>query len=89
MYDITKDAGYIRTVTTVLNENENGGESVIVTTHVLDNGDHDENSRYTQTTISLHSYGRSAELNLGDVLDCDALDKHILYIPRNRIYRSF
>ena len=83
MYDVRKDPNYIKTVTTVLNDDDNGGEHVIVTTHVLDNGDYDANSRYTQTTISLESYGRSAELHLGDVLDSDALDKHLQQLRKD------
>ena len=79
MYDVTKDEAYLKTVITVLNEDDNGGESVVVTTHVFDNeGDSEEVARtHTITTITLHSYGRSAELNLGDVLDKGALEEHL------------
>lgn len=67
----------INTFMTVLNPADNGGESVIVTTKVFDNGDYNRNSRYTETTIELHSYGRSASLNIGDAFDNGMMEEHL------------
>lgn len=70
-------ADLIKTITTCLNPDDNGGESVLVTTKVFDNGDYDKDSQYTETTIDLYSYGRSASLNIGDAFDSGKLEEHL------------
>ncbi len=67
----------IETITTNLTPNENGGEAVTVTTTVYDNGDHNARSKFTVTTITLQSYGRSVDLELGDAFDNGQLEEHL------------
>ena len=71
------DAKLLKTVITELTPNDNGGEAVVITTEVYDNGDLDADSQYTLTEIALESYGRSALMSLGDILDNDRLAEHL------------
>lgn len=71
------DAKLLKTVITELTLNDNGGEAVVITTEVYDNGDFDANSQYTLTEITLESYGRSASMSLGDILDNGRLAEHL------------
>ena len=48
----------------ILNPEDNGGETVAITIEIFDNGDHDANSTYTLSTVSLQSYGNSASMSL-------------------------
>ena len=82
MGDITKDKDYVKTIITVLNEDDNGGEAVTLTTHVFDNGDdgnggEEMNPIYTISEISLESYGRSATIDLGDAFDGLGVARHL------------
>lgn len=48
----------------VFNENDNGGEHLILTTKYYDNGDGIPNGIYTNQIITLQSYGNSSSFNL-------------------------
>lgn len=79
MYDVTKDPDYVKTISTVLNPQDNGGEAITISTHIFDNGNGGlrENHIYMMTKISLQSYGRAAEINFGGALNFDRLEKHL------------
>jgi hypothetical protein len=51
---------------TVLNPEDNSGESVQLDAEVYDNGD-DENNVFAVGFVNLQSYGRSATINIGDI----------------------
>lgn len=77
MYDPTKDKDYVKTITTVLNKQDNGGESVTITTHIFDNGDPKPNCYWTMSSITLNSYGRSATIDLGSMVDITTFKMHL------------
>ncbi len=56
------------------------GESVIVTTKIFDNGDYDDNSQFTETTINLCTFGRSALLNISNMFDNGEPEEQIKFI---------
>ena len=62
-------------LTSVMNPEENGGESLTITTEFYDNGDK-TNNIYLNQTITLNSYGNSASFNLiGSPLTPEVLRK--------------
>lgn len=48
----------------ILNPEDNGGETVAITIEIFDNGDFDDKSTYTLSTVDLQSYGNSASMSL-------------------------
>lgn len=56
----------VETVRTVANPEDNGGEHVILSADIFDNGD-DSDNVYVGGSITLESYGRSATINIGGV----------------------
>lgn len=50
---------YVKTVSVVINPEDNGGESVTLSVDVYDNGDKTENI-YTNTTLEAQCYGVSS-----------------------------
>lgn len=84
-YDVTQHPDYIKTVTTLLDEEDiditmPGGVGIMVVTHIMNNGDEDteeQSSTYTLTTISLVADELSASLNIGYMLDTGMMEKHL------------
>ena len=51
---------YVKTLTVVLNPQDNGGESVSLTVDVFDNGDGPPDNIFTNVVISANCYGASS-----------------------------
>lgn len=51
--------GYIKTISTVLNPKDNGGESITLSVDVFDNGDGLDKGMFLLASLSTQSYGTS------------------------------
>jgi hypothetical protein len=57
--DLSGHKDYVKSFVEHLNPNDNGGEAVILSVDVYDNGD-DEDSVYTNITLEINCYGTSS-----------------------------
>ncbi len=61
-----KPNGFIKTISKEVGPHINSGESIVIETDIIDNGDNepDKSSRFLNQRITLQSYGNSASINL-------------------------
>lgn len=65
-----KNKELLKRHTFCLNPHDNGGESLLITTEFLSNGDNitEKDGVFGTQSISMHSYCNSAQINLGSML---------------------